>query len=220
MRHFAYILLALTLLASTAHAQEQAQPDTTAVKAKAKKAPLFEHYEVALDLVGPVMNALGEQGDYQAVLTASLRGKYFPVIEIGYGKADKYDELTKIGYKTSAPFGRIGCDINVLRDKHDDYRLVVGARLGYTSFSYDTTAPDSTMTTINATSDKCNLLWGELLLGVDAKVWGPLHMGWSLRYRRRLKISDHTDTPLYAPGFGNADNGTRFMALYTIALQF
>lgn len=185
-----------------------------------KKARFFESLTAGVDLVGPVMNSISGQGDFQAFLQANIKGKYLPVIELGYGKADKSSEITDIKYKTKAPFGRIGFDYNILKNKHDDYRLMVGLRYGITKFDYDTTWPtDSLHKEYTVTHDKCTLHWAEIVLGVDAKVWGPLHMGWSVRYRRRLSISDTVKDPLYAPGFGDASDFVQIMALYNICIQ-
>ena len=220
-----------------------------------KSAPLFRSLSVNIDLVGPLMLRLSDHGEYQGTLQASIRGKYLPVIEFGYGKADKYDDDTRVSYTAKAPFGRIGCDYNILKNKLDNYRLVLGMRYGYTSFSYDMTeplpenpsvdnpedgaeteSPSATAYSIAAgttrsqmpdggtpyvtTHEKLNLHWLELVFGVDAKIYGPLHMGWSLRYRKKISCSDYTKAPLYAPGYGDASNSSRFMALYTVGLQF
>lgn len=219
-----------------------------------KSAPLLRSLSVNFDLVGPLMLRFSDHGEYQATVQASIRGKYLPVVEFGYGKADKYDNDTQVSYTAKAPFGRIGCDYNILKNKLDNYRLVLGVRYGLTSFSYDTTEPlpenpsvdepadepaaelpsafagafasGSTRSQSAAdapfvtTHEKCTLHWLELVFGVDAKVFGPLHMGWSLRYRRKISCSDYIKSPLYAPGYGDASNSSRFMALYTIGLQF
>lgn len=211
-----------------------------------KRNRLFNHLAVGVDVVGPLMYQLADNGDYQAYLQASIRGTYLPIIELGYGKADKIDEDTQVRYTTKAPFVRLGCDYNVLRDKWSEYRLVIGLRYGFTSFDYDTSAPYSDeipdsgegedewgvetamatgMLTARTTervtlSEKGKVHWAEIVFGADAKVWGGLRMGWSLRYRKRLSRSENVYTPLYAPGYGNADCGTRFMALYNISFQF
>lgn len=187
---------------------------------QSKFSKFFEGCAVGVDVVGPVLKQVSGQGEYQAFLQLNIKGKYLPIIEAGYGLSDKKYDLTDITYKTKAPFGRIGCDFNVLKNKHDDYRLVIGVRYGFTSFNYDTTSPtDSLHTTFSTVTDSYTLHWGELVFGVDAKVWGPLHMGWSVRYRRRIYGSEHTKDPLYAPGFGNAADGTSIMALYNIGIQ-
>jgi hypothetical protein len=50
------------------------------------------------------------------------------------------------------------------------------------------------------------LHWAEAVIGIDAKIWGPFHLGWSARYKLRLshKEGDFGKT-WYAPGFGIND---------------
>ena len=213
MRLLITILLALCLTAVSA--QTKTQPSATEQKEKT-----LEGIAVGVDLVGPAMLCIGEYGDLQATVTANLRGRYLPTVEVGYGKADITDDDTDVRYKTSAPFFRLGCDFNLLKNKHDDYRLLVGLRYGFTSFSYDTYTPYDDGTSFTDESEKVSLHWLELCFGVDAKMWGPVHMGWSLRYRRRLNSPDYVNTPQYAPGYGDASQGTRFMALYTVSVNF
>ncbi|MCD8281855.1 MAG: DUF6048 family protein, partial [Prevotella sp.] len=111
--------------------------------------------------------------------------------------------------------------------KHDNYKLFVGLRYGYTSFKYDLTVLEQTgeeyvtaepeeedgeeEVTVVPVSEyvehdglraKCH--WLEGVFGVDARIFGPLHLGWDIRYRRRLvKKYDNTAAPWYIPGFGN-----------------
>lgn len=186
-----------------------------------KKYPFVESISVGVDLVGAATNVFSSKGEYQAFVQANLKGMYLPILEVGYGRADKSYEITDIKYKTSAPFFRLGVDYNIMNNKHDNYRITIGMRYGFSKFNYDTTEPtDSLHTVFKTTSDKCTLHWLELCAGVDAKVWGPLHMGWSIRYRRRLSASAYTKEPLYAPGFGDASNPVQLMALYNIGIQF
>ena len=75
------------------------------------------------------------------MVRVNIKDRYYPIVEIGVGQADKTDETTGVRFKTSAPYARVGVDFNVLKNKHDIYRLLVGGRLGYTSFKYDVTSP-------------------------------------------------------------------------------
>lgn len=211
----------ILLLVATSGAMAQNENDNVANEVTKKKKPLFSSIAVGIDLLGPGMRYFGDQGDYQATLQAGIRGMFLPVVELGYGTSDKKDDLLATAYKSKGTFGRIGCDYNVLKDKLDDYRLTVGIRYGISHFDYDTTLPtDSLHKEFTTTSESCTLHWLELAFGVDVKVWGPMHMGWSVRYRRRLKVSDYINDPRYAPGFGNATESSAFMALYSIGLQF
>lgn len=171
--------------------------------------PLFRGFAVAVDLVGPAQLMLSDYGQYEASLRLNLKDKYFPIVELGYGKADHLNDVTDISYKTSAPYGRIGVDFNVLKNKHDDYRLYVGARIAMTSFKFDLSKPPLTDPVWNeevayeAKDVKCSYTWMEALIGVDAKLWGPIHLGWSVRYRSRVSYDtgDYGNC-WYVPGFG------------------
>lgn len=183
--------------------------------------PLLQGIYVGVDALGAGMGAFSSQGDYQGFVTAKIKGSYLPVVEVGYGLSDKHDDDAFTAYKSKGMFGRIGIDYNMLNNKLDEYRLTIGARYGISKFNSDTTLPtDSLHTDFTTTSEKCTVQWIELVAGVDAKVWGPLHMGWSVRYRRRLSVSDFIHSPQYAPGFGNAENLVNIMALYTISVRF
>lgn len=99
--------------------------------------PLFRGVAVSFDLVGVIQSGLGDYGQYEAAARLNLRDRYFPVVELGVGHADADDVDSGLRYKTSAPYGRVGVDFNVLRNKHDVNRVYVGGRYGYTSFKYD-----------------------------------------------------------------------------------
>ena len=47
--------------------------------------------------------------------------------------------------------------------------------------------------------------WLEVVFGVDATIWGPLHLGWSVRYRNRLSHDPgELDNVWYVPGYGKS----------------
>lgn len=170
---------------------------------------LFKGFAVSVDLVGPVQMMISDYGQYEAALRLNLRNKYFPIVEVGLGKADYTDDATDISYKTSAPYARIGIDFNLLKDKKDIYRLYAGARYAYTTFEYDINHPGikdpvwGTDAEFRADDVKCDYHWLEALIGVDAKIWGPVHMGWSLRYRSRLSSKEgEIGNAWYVPGYG------------------
>ena len=135
------LAISLLLFTQAAHAQSarkviaELQRDTI---------PFFRGFAVSADLIGPLEYALSDYGQFEASLRINLKDKYFPTIEVGLGKADRSDDITLMEYKTSAPFGRIGCDFNIMKDKHDIYRILVGARYAFTSFKYDLYHPDIT----------------------------------------------------------------------------
>ena len=200
-------LLALGALSASAqglkpHAE---RPDTTR---------FFRGLQVMADVVGPIQLAVSDYGQYEAALRINLKDKYFPVFELGYGTANHEDDpVTHVAYKTSAPYGKVGMDFNIMKNKHDIYRVYIGARYAFTTFKYDVASPVLTdpvwkdPAAIQLNNVSASYHWAELLFAVDAKIWGPLHLGWSVRYRRRLAHNDgESGNVWYVPGFGKTGN--------------
>lgn len=186
---------------------------------------LFRGLAVSIDAVGPIQLMVSDYGQYEAALRVNLKDRYFPIIELGIGKANGNDESTQITYKTTAPYGRIGCDFNLLKNKHDIYRLYGGVRYALTYYKYDLSSPDiedpvwGGNTSYGAKGVKCNYHWAEFLVGVDAKIWGPLRMGWSLRYKRQLFHDDgDLGNTWYVPGYGKK-GGSRLGGTFNITFE-
>lgn len=177
---------------------------------------------MSYDLLGTGQLLLSDYGQYEAALRINLKDRYFPIIELGIGKADAEDESTRITYKTQAPYGRIGIDFNMLKNKHDIYRLYAGGRYAYTSYKFDISSPGvidpnyGGMAPYEAHDVEGNMHWLELAFGVDAKIWGSVHLGWSVRYKRRLfhREGDVGDA-WYVPGYGR-NGGSRIGGTFNL----
>lgn len=182
--------------------------------------PLFRGFAVSFDLVGAGMLALSDYGQYEAALRVNLHDEWFPIVEAGVGKATHDDEVTQLYYSTSAPYFKVGIDKNMLKDKHGPNRLYVGLRYGFTSYKIDLSRPDfpdpvwQWNTGFGVKDASCKYHWAEVVIGVDAKIFGPLHLGWSVRYKQRLAHSEEGEfgNPWYVPGFGtyNTNLGATF----------
>lgn len=221
------ILFLMAAFAQPASAQRAAAKGGKTAKALSDRdtIPLFRGFSVSADVVGPVMMAVGDYGQYEAALHLNLRDRYFPAVEIGYGKADHTEETTQMTYKTSAPFFRVGVDFNVLKNKHDIYRLYAGVRYGFTSFKYDLGSPGvedpvwGGLSPYEAKGVKCNYHWLEAGIGVDVKIAGPLHLGWSVRYKQRLSADEGSlGKSWYVPGYGKTGTSA-FGALFNISVD-
>ena len=90
--------------------------------------PLFRGVQAGVDAVGLIQMGVSSYGQIEGLLRVNLKDKYFPVIEAGWGRANERNEVTETSFKTSAPYGKIGIDFNMMRNKHDIYRLYIGAR--------------------------------------------------------------------------------------------
>ena len=201
---FICILLSSMMFPWGSHAQKkiEAAKDTTA---------LFQGAVVGADLFGAVQRQVSDYGQYEAFLRLNLKGKFFPVFEFGRGEGKHdTDPITGISAETAALYGRIGCDFNVMKNKHDIYKLFVGVRYGYTSFDLKLSHPgvedkDWGGTAEYNINEPCNAHWVEGVFGVDAKVVGPLHLGWTFRYRCRVASkSPSVGDAWYIPGYGRA----------------
>lgn len=213
-RIYTFVLLALSLLLLQPTAL-RAQQERKAQPVQADTVSFFRGVAVGVDVVGPAMKALSAYGQYEALLRVNIRDKYYPVLELGVGQADKTADETSTQYKTRAPYGRVGMDFNVLKDKHDVYRVLVGGRVGYTSFKYDVNAPAvkdpiwGGLVPFGGTDVRSHLLWLEASFGVDAKICGPIRMGWSVRYKIRAhQKSNDLGEPWYVPGYGRGGSST------------
>ena len=175
--------------------------------------PFFRGFAVSADLVGLAQMHLSDYGQYEGALRINLHDQYFPVVELGIGRADHdYDEVTNLSYKTSAPYFRIGADVNIAKNKHAHNRIYAGVRYGYTSYKVDIDClPEKDpvwkgMTQFTISDQQCSQHWAEVLFGIDAEVAGPLHLGWMVRYRNRLAHDEgNIGNTWYVPGYGKQD---------------
>ena len=201
------LLSSLMIPCGTLSAQKriEAAKDTTA---------LFQGVLVGVDVFGAVQKAvkISDYGQYEAFLRLNLKGKYFPVLELGKGDAcHKKDDITGIETQTSGPYWRIGCDFNLMKNKHDVYKVFVGCRFAHTKFDFNFEYPGNEDPVWGgkvpySIKDNNSVSWIEGVFGVDAKVVGPVHLGWTVRYRRRINSTDcQIGDMWYVPGFGRYD---------------
>ena len=209
MKTFRFIFAAAisTLLSLTCGAREYNGPLI------ADEAPLFGGVAVSADLVGFSMKAIGGKfANMEVSGRLNFMEKYFPLVELGIGECDKEGGDNSNKFHTRAPYFRIGADYNFNR-KFNGNRFFGGLRYGFTSYEYDFDNP-TFQDAVWKTQDPLHLhglngrnQWFELAIGVETKLWSIVRLGWSLRYRMKLrqKVSEMGE-PWYVPGFGK--NGT------------
>lgn len=182
-------------------------------------------FQVNADLVGPVQSLLSDKKYYELGARISIKDRIFPAIELGYGNTDYNDVESGTFYNCGGVYGRLGFDFNVMKNKHDDYKLFLGARAAYSNFKYDLSIPEAVdpvwggNAEYKVTDASCNYLWLEVLAGVDARIIGPVHLGWTMRYKRKLHSGyDSIDKAWYVPGYGN-DDTSGFGATFTVGVE-
>ena len=204
------LIVSLLLLTLALSAQAQAK----VFSLEKDSIPFFRGFAVSFDLVGPAMLALTDRGEYEGALRINLHDQWFPIFEMGVGRANhENDEVTGITYKTTAPYFRIGMDWNVLKKKHGPNRMYAGFRYAFTSFNVDIireNLPDPvwlSQTGFGIKDLSCVMHWVEIVFGIDAKIIGPLHLGWSVRYKRPLYHKNGDIGNIwYVPGFGTGSD--------------
>ena len=203
----AAISLVLLLACLTADAQKLFRLEKDSI-------PLMRGFQVSFDLFGAGQMMLGDYGQYEAALRLNLHDQWFPIVEVGYGKANHEEDLvTGIAYKTQAPYFRVGIDFNMLKKKHQANRIFAGFRYAYTSYKVDIWRKDfpdpvwKWNTGFGVRDEQCSQHWLEFVFGIDAQVFGPFHLGWSVRYKRRLAHDEGIlDKTWYVPGYGTWDS--------------
>lgn len=187
------------------------------------KQTFFQGFTLGVDLLNPALYLLTDGGTFEGALRLNLLNTYFPVFEAGLARYDKTDENTDIRYATTAPFARIGVDVNMLNNKWQTNRLYVGARYGISKFDFDISGPAVTdpiwggSETFNYEGISITSQWLELVVGVEVSLWRNLHMGWSVRYKQRLSTtSSRYADPYYIPGYGTTTGAVAWGATYSL----
>ncbi|MBF1082043.1 MAG: hypothetical protein HXL34_06280, partial [Prevotellaceae bacterium] len=134
--------------------------------------------------------------------------------------------VTQTSFKTSAPYIKVGADFNMMRNKHDIYRLYAGLRYALTYYKFSIEHPDVVdpvwggATPYIFNNIKANCHWVEAVAGIDAKIVGPLRLGWTVRYRKRIAHNDgYLGNTWYIPGYGrqgSAHLGGTFNIIFEI----
>lgn len=206
-----YILLILLAIIPFHAMAQQQQTKKKTLFIEHDSIPILRGFTVQFNIAGIATRALSDRGEIEGALRINLHDEYFPIFELGYGTADHDDEITNWHYKTNAPYFRLGMDWNLLRNKHTGNRIYGGFRYAFTSFKTDLSHPgieDPVWNNQQPTvlkGEPCRQHWAELVFGVEAKILGPLHLGWNVRYKRRISHRDPSiGNAWYVPGFGKA----------------
>lgn len=193
---------------------------TDSIPAKEKS---LHGLSLSADVFGLVGGLFGN--DFQSMEVAAelhLHPRFYPIVEVGYGTTDTTDDDKDIHYKVSAPYCRVGFNYNFFHKKETQSIVFGGLRVGYTTFSFDVDAPALTdpvwggSVPFEYKGVKSNATWAELVVGLRTPIARNFHMGWSVRYKRRLSVKEdaHADA-WYVPGYGE-NRSILFGATYNL----
>ena len=187
--------------------------------------PFFRGVQAGVDAVGLIQMGVSSYGQAEGMIRVNLKDKYFPVIEAGWGRADEKNDVTQTSFKTSAPYAKIGVDFNMMKNKHDIYRLYAGMRYALTYYKFSIDHPDvidpiwGSITPYSFNGVKANCHWVEAVAGIDVKIAGPFRLGWTVRYKKRIAHDDgFLGNTWYVPGFGR-QGSTRLGGTFNIIFE-
>lgn len=192
--------------------------------------PLWDAVNIGVDF-WPAANRLFGAKYGLAGLWArlSLHNRYFAVFETGVSNAASRPDGMNYTYKSPiSPYFKIGIDYNFFYNSDSRYQAYLLFRYGISRFRYSisdvavtdsywatTTYPDfPSQTTVNG--------FIQLGAGVFVTLWGPLALGWNVKYQRVVHHSAETfGAPWAVPGMGvrNSELGVSLSLIYTIPLH-
>lgn len=191
-----------------------------------RRIPLFAGLSLSADVLGAGLAHISQYGHYEAALRLNLRNTYFPIAELGLGRANMVGETTQLHFTTRAPYLRLGMDYNIKGDKRSRNRVFVGARYGASLFNYDLYGPTLTdvhwksSTSFQHKGISSSAHWGELIFGLQTQLWKFVHLGWSVRYKARIyEALSPTGRAAYIPGFGNNRDATLWGGSFNIVFD-
>ncbi len=196
-------------------------------KIKGHLYPLWNGLQVSVNVFDGIANIFGQSyGNYELAIELDLHNRFFPVWEIGVGRADNTPEELNFTYRTrGALYNRIGMNYNFKYISESKCFFYMGLRYGFSVFSYDIDNitvdnpywQDSE--TLSMKNQQSWAHWGELLGGVRVKVYKNFYMGWTARYHLLLGSKSNEYSELwFIPGYGTRSSAVSFT--YTLGYRF
>ncbi len=219
------------------HGEQLAEPvlflaelDTVQTSSRAKPIyPKINGLDIGVNIFDAIMAISGQShGSYDAWASLSIFNWLFPTVEIGYGYGSRHDITSNYNYRSKGGFYlKAGLDYNFLYKSNPAYRVFLGLRasVGHSLYSIDdiTISSDYWGETnhLSITDQRATMVWGEVLGGIKVKIVKNLALGWTFRYRFKMKNWwPDASEPWVMPGFGNINGsiGATFSIIYTLPL--
>jgi len=225
LNYISSLVLCLTVFTANAEKKIIEPKDTI-------KTPFYSGFIVQGDIISLATSVIGnsETYSYEGAIQVDLKHKFYPIIEVGYAGADRLSTVNNVGFKTDAPFARVGIDFNLIKkkpnSKPNSSLFIAGLRFGMTKFNYSLT--NLTITdeywggseSVYTGSQSSTRTWWEIVAGVRVEVIKNVYMGWTVRNKNQIS-SDVAGAPApwYIPGFGT-NTSSHWGFNYTIGYHF
>jgi len=200
---------------------------------------------VGIDLSRPARSLLNE--DYSGIELVGdfrIRDRLFVAAEIGNEEKSQEEILgdEELGpsspvysYTTSGSYIKAGVNYNTYQNWYGMNNVIyVGGRYAFSTFSQTLNSysfynsnrywEPSVLTTPNLPSQEfsgLNASWIELVIGMNAELFGNFYMGISTRLGYRITNKESDDFPnLWIPGFNKVTDGSNFGFSFNYTLSY
>lgn len=176
-----------------------------------KRYPLLTDLSVGINLAEPLFMAFGQSyASADVFATLNMWNRLQPTLELGLGWAKSSPDDMNFTYRAKpSPYVKIGANYNFLFKNTPDYQVLVGIRLGYSTFGYEITDADYANSywheklDYDIKSQRSHALWGEAGVGLKVKLWQNWSMGWMIRYHGIFSYGKNEHSrPWFIPGYG------------------
>lgn len=191
--------------------------------------PLYSGMNVGVNFGDLIMMAFGQKyASFDVWTNVSLHNWFFPTVEAGIGFADATPDKKNYTYHSSPSFYmKAGINYNFLYKSNPDYQMHVGVRAGFSSFSYSLTNVQITseywgqQQNFDMKSLHSTAIYGEVLAGVQVKIYKNFSLGWDLRWHFPFHTTkSNGSAPWYIPGCGgDTPLGFSASAIYTFPVK-
>ena len=192
--------------------------------------PLLTELAIGVNVADAFMALFGQKyGGIDVSATLNMWNRFQPVLELGLGMAKDTPEDMNFTYKGKlSPYMRVGANYNFMFKHTPRYQLLVGARLGFSTFRYDITNVTVTSSywreqqTFELTGNSSHALWGEFLAGIKVELGARIALGWQVKYQGIFTEKKNAQAqPWYIPGYGTRDGhwAFAFHIYYTLPLN-
>ncbi len=183
--------------------------------------------KLSYDLVPAVSTAVGAARTGQGFQASIDFDQFFFTAEYGTEQTSRGETFD---YESEGTYFSLGPEVNFLKKNKDGHGIVFGLRYGHSSFNDQLSfTRDSTFfggsgpQSLTNGNPNMKANWMELTLGLTAKVWKGLYMGYTVRYKVLRQVKGIGDmAPYDVTGFGlyEDNTGVRFNYYLGWAIQW
>lgn len=138
--------------------------------------------------------------------------KYILAVDLGRF-SQEIDSLPRYNYDITGNYFRIGLDANFIPKDRDGSVIAFGFRYGRAGFDdridYDYSDPDlGTFSGMTAFNNDASASWLEAHVGMKARVYKGIWLGYRASYKFGLNIKSSEFEPFLIPGYGPGETNT------------